>query len=245
MKILVANDDGIDAIGLKLLTEFASTLGETVVCAPKFEQSGRSHGVVIDRPFEVVETDTFDYLGVRSYRIDAAPADCVRFALDVVGDDFDFVFAGINRGCNLGDDINYSGTCAICFEAGFAGIPSVAFSSKAKHVPESAAHLKGIWDFLIEHDAFSHAGIFNVNIPFEPKGILLTTQGRVYYKDKFIPSGEPDMYKAEYTLARSPETVINPSIDIDAILMGYISVTPLMWKRTDFKAYEEMKFQVN
>ena len=242
MKILVANDDGIDALGLKLLTEFASTLGEVVVCAPKYEQSGRSHGVVFDRPFEVLEVDDFKYIGVKAYRIDAAPADCVRFALDVIDSDFDFVFAGINRGLNIGDDISYSGTCAISFEAGFAGIPAISFSSKSKSIAESANYLKPVWDYLIDKKAFEHASIFNVNIPKDPKGILLTTQGRVYYKDKFIKTEDEGMYKAEYCLARSSETVFNPTVDIDAVLMGYCSVTPLCTKRTDFTAYEKLKF---
>ncbi len=242
MKILVSNDDGIDAIGLKLLAEFASGLGEVVVCAPKYEQSGRSHGVVFDRPFEVLEVDDFKYIGAKAYRIDAAPADCVRFALDVIDPKFDFVFAGINRGLNLGDDISYSGTCAISFEAGFAGIPAVSFSSKSKCIEESAGYLNAVWDYLTEKKAFEHASIFNVNIPRDPKGILLTTQGRFYYKDKFIPCEDANTYKAEYCLARSPETVINPSVDIDAVLSGYCSVTPLCTKRTDFEAYERLKF---
>ena len=242
MKILVANDDGIEAEGLRYLAEFASSLGEVTVAAPKYQQSAKSHCVIIDRPFEVVELDTFDYIGARAYRIDATPADCVRFSLDYFPDRFDFVFAGINSGLNIGNDISYSGTCGICFEAGLSGVRSVAFSAKSKHIKQAAEYLRPVWDYLLSKNAFSHCGIFNVNIPPEPKGILLTTQGREYYKDKFLPAEEPNMYYAEYTLARSPETVINPSVDIDAVLLGYCSVTPLSTRRTDYKAYEEMTF---
>lgn len=241
MRILVTNDDGINAEGLRLLAEFAAKLGEVVVAAPKYQQSGRSHGVVIDRPFEVVPVDNFRYLGIEAYSIDASPADCVRFSFDYFKEKFDFVFAGINKGLNLGADISYSGTCGICFEAGLWGAKAIGYSSKSKHIPESAAHLQEIWDHLNGIDAFSHCGLFNVNIPVDPKGIKITEQGEFWYKDRYVPTGEGNLYNPEYTLVKDENGPLNDRYDIDAIISGYISVTPLTTVKTDLKAFKELR----
>ncbi len=235
MNILVTNDDGLSAPGLKYLAEFAKTIGNVTVAAPKYEQSGRSHGVVIDRPFEVIRTGEFDYIGAETYRIDASPADCVRFAVDALNVKFDYVLAGVNGGLNLGDDISYSGTCACAFEGGLSGIPSVAFSAKHRAVESACSSLPHIWSFL-SGNAFSVCNVFNVNIPADPVGIRFTSQGGFYYKDKFIPVEGENLYKAEYTRSRDPDAPLDINFDIDAVLAGYISVTPLLVKRFDADA---------
>ena len=109
MKLLITNDDGIMAPVLPHLVAFAKTVAdEVVVVAPKVEQSGKSHAIDFTRPIEIKEVSLFE--GVRAYAMDSTPADCVRFAVLGLGEKFDLVLSGINRGFNLGGDLVYSGT---------------------------------------------------------------------------------------------------------------------------------------
>ncbi len=150
MKILLTNDDGIKGEGLRYLAEWCAVMGDVTVAAPKFEQSGRSQGIVIKEPYEVVLSAEYEDLGISSYSVDASPADCVRFIADRVGVDYDLVFSGINNGFNLGHDIAYSGTCGAAFEANYAGIKAVSFSAKKGTLKESFAHIDEIWGRINE-----------------------------------------------------------------------------------------------
>ena len=120
MKILLTNDDGICAEGLKHLVKWAKTLGEVTVFAPKTQQSAKSHSINIHGTYEVTKTDIFG--GIEAYSVDSTPADCVRVAVLGMKKQFDLVISGINCGPNLGADIHYSGTVAACFEAALLGI---------------------------------------------------------------------------------------------------------------------------
>ena len=127
MRILITNDDGIFAPGIRTLCEFARTKGEVTVVAPKVEQSGKSHAIDFPRPIEIKEVELME--GVRAFSMDSTPADCIRFAYFGLGEKFDLILSGINRGFNLGKDIVYSGTAGAIFEGGRLGIPGIAFST--------------------------------------------------------------------------------------------------------------------
>ena len=111
MKILIVNDDGIEAPAILQLAKWARKLGEVVVVAPRVEQSGKSQSVLLKEFFSVEERDLAE--GIRAYAVDSTPADCVRFGLLGLGEKFDLVFSGINKGINVGDDIVYSGTASV------------------------------------------------------------------------------------------------------------------------------------
>ena len=130
MKILITNDDGIQSQGLRIVANWAKKLGDVTVCAPKFEQSGKSHSIDIHNPFEVQKVDYAD--DVRAYSVDSSPADCVRYGVLALGGEFDLVLSGINRGFNLGVDIVYSGTVGAAFEAAYFGIRSACSSGVIK-----------------------------------------------------------------------------------------------------------------
>ena len=234
MKILLTNDDGIRGEGLRYLAEWSRKLGNVTVVAPKYEQSGRSQGIVIDRAYEVIESDEFSDLGVRAFSVDASPADCIRYTIDRIGDDYDIVFSGINNGFNLGHDIAYSGTCGAAFEANYAGIKAVSFSAKKGTLKESFAHIDEIWGRINEIFSESDWHMLNVNITAENKGLLVTEQGKTFFRDHFIESGE-NMYRAQVYITRDVNGPLDLRYDTDAVLAGYSSVSPLCVYRTDAK----------
>ena len=123
MKILISNDDGIEAQGIKTLTEYLSKDHEVIVVAPSENKSAASSSLTLNKPLQPIKVDD------NIYSIDATPSDCVHLALcGFLGDDIDLVVTGINFGPNLGDDVIYSGTVAGAIEGRFLGLPSVAIS---------------------------------------------------------------------------------------------------------------------
>ena len=126
LKILITNDDGIDAIGLSYLVEHAKKYGEVTVVAPKIEQSAKSQSINIRESFKCEKIDKFD--GVLTYQIDSTPTDCIRYAKYGLHLDYDLVLAGINKGYNIGEDIWYSATVSVCYEAVSTKAKAISFS---------------------------------------------------------------------------------------------------------------------
>ncbi len=242
MKILLTNDDGIEAEGIRHLAEWSVTLGEVYVFAPKVEQSGCSQSINIKHAYEVKRSDVFSDLGIVAYSVDSSPADCVRFAVDRMGADFDFVFSGINNGYNIGYDIAYSGTCGAGFEANYAGIKAVTFSAPKGSLSQSASHLPFVWEFLRKNDLLCHNCVMNVNIPPEMTKMLITEQGGTFYRDRFENVGG-DMYKARLYLTRSLNGPFDLRYDADAVLSGCGSVTPLSVNKTDGEVFRKIRNQ--
>ena len=240
MKILITNDDGVQYDGLLPLVKWAKKLGDVTVVAPKFEQSGKSHGIELHKPFEVKRFQLLP--DVVCYSVDSTPADCVRFAVLGLKEHFDLVISGINNGLNIGTDTMYSGTVAAAFEAAIQGINALAISADfGKHLA-AAEHLDMVWDFMQEKHLFELNGVYNVNIPENPKGFRFTRQGGAYYSDDFEPC-ENDLYmpvgKCVY------EDRADESIDTDAVMRGYISITPLTIDRTDRAVYSKLASKLN
>ena len=150
MRILITNDDGINAPALKPLAEWAKKHGEVTVVAPKIEQSGKSHGIEIIKPMEIKRVDFLN--GVEAYSVDSTPADCVRFGIIGLKRDYDLVISGINRGYNLGKDIVYSGTVGAIFEASGLGVKSVALSTAPDSLENALSLLDEVYKFFIKHN---------------------------------------------------------------------------------------------
>ncbi len=236
MKILLTNDDGILAPGIRALALWASGIGDVTVVAPKSQQSACSHGITLTRPFEVVESDVFRDIGIMAYSVDSTPADCVRFAISMIGS-YDVVFSGINNGYNLGYDVAYSGTCSAAFEANYADIKSVAFSTVGESdAAEAAKRLPGIWRFVRDRKLLESSDMLNINIPPDAKEIRLTVQGKTFFRDKFIPCEDLENH---YMASGYMKHVFNEKdyfTDANTALNGVCSVTPLSVCRTDFDA---------
>jgi 5'-nucleotidase len=242
MRILLTNDDGIHAEGLKVLAEWARTKGEVMIFAPKYEQSAKSHAIQIHAPFEAKQVEHAS--GLPAWSIDSTPADCVRFAVLGLRERFDLVISGINRGLNIGRDIIYSGTVSAAFEAASLGIKGIALSTEPKSFDDAKAHLNAVWDFLTAHGLLEKGDVYNINIPCDTDGkIHITRQGGPYYSDDFPCIGN-NMYRPTGKSIYSEGH--DPHLDTDVTLHGGISISPLTYDRTDFKAFGSLlKEQTN
>lgn len=235
MKILVTNDDGIKTPGLEILANWARKIGDVTVFAPKVEQSAKSHSINIRTPFEAKKIRWLD--DIDCYSVDSSPADCVRFAVNGLNMDFDLIFSGINRGYNIADDIAYSGTVAAISEAAHLGFKAVAFSTVPISFKWAEESLDRIWKHITDNGYLQHNGIWNVNIPEDPKDVLLTRQGRAYFRDVF-DENSPEQY-----LARGASFYENSGLleeDVDAVMNGYISITPLSTDRTAMNVFRKL-----
>lgn len=236
MRILLTNDDGIHAEGMRVLMEWAKTIGEISVYAPKVEQSAKAHAIEIHKPFEAKQVTLYD--GSTGWAVDSTPADCVRFAILGRAEKFDLVISGVNRGLNIGADINYSGTVSAAFEAALLGVKAMAVSTEPTSFDSAREHLPDVWAHMEEQDMLAWASILNVNIPNCVTGpMLVTHQGGPYYSDRFPHIGN-DMYRPTgYSVHRDTGDF---TLDTDATLSGHITITPLHVDRTDWKVYERL-----
>ena len=234
MRILVTNDDGIDSPGLAVLVRWASTVGDVVVAAPKEQQSGKSQSIELTKHIEVAK---LNYEGaLEAYTIDSTPSDCVRIALRGLNIPCDLIFSGINLGWNMGADINYSGTCGAIFEASFLGKKAIAFSCDVKTFAGAEQNLDRVYRYLMDNGLFQYNDIYNINFPDKAKGIRITRQGGHYYEDNFVLSDlKPGHYRADGFCVH--ENQHNGEVDTDAVVDGYISVTPLSLNRTSSSYY--------
>lgn len=236
MRILITNDDGLHAAGLVPLIRWARQLGEVVTAVPKYEQSGKSHGIEIHKSFEVKQVELEP--GITVYAVDSTPADCVRFAVLGLHEKFDLVISGINRGLNIGSDIMYSGTVAAVFEAAALGIKAMAVSTEPKSYDSAIDHMDRVWEFITRHDLFAKNGIYNINIAAAAGPIRITRQGGPYYSDDFYPQ-DNDMYLPKGKDIFSPSDSMER--DTDAVLRGgFISVMPLTMERFSRPVYEQL-----
>ena len=238
MKILITNDDGIDTLGIRLLAEWAKKLGDVTVVAPKVEQSGKSQAIEFVQPVEIKKVPFID--GVTAYSMASTPADCVRFGSVGLAQKYDLVLSGINRGVNLGADIVYSGTVGAIFEASRLGSRCIAFSTYPDGQEAAAKYFDKVYDFIVKNNLFEHSPLFNVNIPYEAKGIRITYQGSEYFSDRFKKVEGQDTYLQEGD--QIPD-VCPDDLNRDTVAMeaGYISVTPLLTTRTDMAAFDSLK----
>lgn len=236
MRILITNDDGVFAPGIKLLAEWARKHGEVTVVAPKHEQSGMSHAINFTKPMEIKKVDLMD--GVEAYSCDSTPADCVRYGIAGLGREYDLVLSGINRGVNLGVDVIYSGTVAAIFEAAYWNHKALALSTYPDTAEEASAELDNIYNYIKEKNLFNYGLIYNVNIPKKSRGIKITKQGSPYFNDGFKPLGD-NMYLQ--TGERIPdEEPLDETRDTVAIENGYTTITPLTLSRMNFEAFEKL-----
>ena len=236
MRILLTNDDGVNATGLKVLEAIASTFSDDIwIVAPTEEQSGAGHSLTLTQPVRVRK------LGERRFCVAGTPTDSVMMAIAHIMKDHrpDLVLSGVNRGANLGEDVTYSGTVSAAMEGALAGIPSIALSqSYAREgmgdtVPFAAAEawaervLRPLLDTPMEPRT-----LVNINFPAlaaeEVKGVRVTQQGlRDYGRLRIVERTDPRGY-TYYWFGLGPmlETP-GHSTDLEATADGYVSVTPL------------------
>ncbi|MBQ9843945.1 MAG: 5'/3'-nucleotidase SurE [Oscillospiraceae bacterium] len=236
MRILITNDDSISATQLLPLIRWCQKLGDVTTVVPKFEQSGKSHGIELHKAFEAMEVELVP--GLKVWTVDSTPADCVRFAILGLKQEFDLVISGVNKGFNMGLDIMYSGTVAAVCEAVALGVPAIAFSTSIKAYDVALQSLDRVWAFFQKHSLMEKSNLYNVNIPLEPQGIRITRQGAPYYTDDFQHIGN-NMYRPTGRCIHEDQH--NMEIDTDAVVAGYISVMPMDIRRNDMPLFEQLK----
>lgn len=234
MNILVTNDDSISAAQLLPLIRWCQKLGSVTTVVPRYEQSGKSHSIELHKPFTVEQIQLADDVTVHA--LDSSPADCVRYAVLGLGQKFDLVISGINRGYNIGTDVMYSGTVAAIFEATLLGIPAIAFSTSPGYYEKASNHLDEIYAYIQEHGLLDIHSTYNINIPPEGNEIRITHQGGAYYSDDFLienglctPQGKCVFVPTE-----------DMTLDTNAVMSGHISITPLTVVRTDMDIYRKL-----
>lgn len=246
--ILLTNDDGYDAPGLKALIEAFRTAGDLYVSAPAVEQSGKGHSIITTRePIFVSERKQPN--GVTWYAIDGPPATCARLAIDaLLPRRPDIVISGINRGGNLGiASVYLSGTVGAAQEAALVGIPAIAVSmegNKDEDYAATAAYMRQLVEQLREGNLLKPGFFLNVNAPAgEHKGVLLTRLSRKPGKEKFERRESPGHRVYYWSAYRPPEKgdTDEEGTDTWAFLHGYISVTPMVLDVTDTNAFDALR----
>jgi 5'-nucleotidase len=247
--ILISNDDGIFALGIRTLANTLAQAGHqvTVVC-PDRERSATGHGLTLHQPIRAKEVESVFNRSVVAWSCSGTPADCVKFALSaVLATRPDFVLSGINHGPNLGTDVLYSGTVSAAMEGVLEGITSVAFSLASF----SSLEFQPAADFAVKllsqlTNNYPKPPLLSVNIPAvaasEIAGVLVTRQGLRRYIEKFEQRLDP-RGKSYYWLEgeivediEQPEDInLPPHIltDVQAIRDRYITITPLQYNLTD------------
>ncbi|MEM1353636.1 MAG: 5'/3'-nucleotidase SurE [Planctomycetota bacterium] len=240
MRILLTNDDGVQARGLHALHDAIADLGEVHVVAPFRVQSATSHAITLHRSIRVepYACDRFEGMAVHG-----RPADCVKLAVaKLVPSPIDLVISGINHGANVGVNVHYSGTVGAAREGAFLGIPAIAVSLHLgdfdhEHWPRAAAHARSAIDRILQV-GIDPGTLFNVNVPIldggaEPLGTIGVPLNPGYMLDRYEQTTDEDgmiCYRAKDSMAFS-----NPGqgTDVDKLYERYVTITPLHYEQTD------------
>ena len=228
-KILLTNDDGIDADGLIRLAKAAAEYGQVWVVAPESQRSAMSHGITLRHSIEAWKVE-FPVPGVHAFACNGTPADCVRIGvLNIVPGKPDHVFSGINYGYNTASDLQYSATAGAAFEAAFQRIHTIAFSEDACEMHEvTDRYLKEIIGELLDKP-LSINQIWNVNFPgcrlSECRGVLRdrAVSTDEFYKDRYIET-EVSEGKISYMVEGIRNYDAEDGTDLRAILDNFVSV---------------------
>lgn len=237
MKILLTNDDGIEAPGLKALVEALEAEHECLIAAPAKEKSASSHAISLGQKL-VIET-----LDARRYAIHGTPADCVKFALSEIKDfKPDLLISGINPGPNTGVSVYYSGTISAAREALINRVPAIAVSVGSKEARDfsfAAEFSRGLVDDY-KKGFFPRDVVLNVNIPNLPesqiRGIKIARQAASRFIEEFVQENASDPQRI-YRLAGEIQ-IFDPdgTTDDEVLSQGFIALTPLKLDVTDYRA---------
>ncbi len=244
MRVLVSNDDGVDAPGIRILAEGLRAAGhEVLVVAPDRDRSGASNSLTLDMPVRVVQQDEC------SWRVFGTPTDCVHVAITgMLEDEPDIVVSGINNAANLGDDVIYSGTVAAAMEGRFLGLPAVAVSlvttdHAGKHY-ETAARAAAEIIARLKTDPLPADTMLNVNVPDLPwdeiAGFEVTRLGNRHRAEACVPQQDPRGRQWWWIGAAGPEQDAGAGTDFHAVRRGHISITPIQVDLTRYQALEQV-----
>ena len=248
MKILVSNDDGINAPGIQALVDALEKIADVFVVAPDREQSAVGHAITIHDPLKVSKKYVDDK--IFGYAVSGTPADCVKLALCSLMKDNppDLIVSGVNHGANLGTDIIYSGTVSAATEGTLLGIPSIAISVNSfKRDAKFSVAAEVVVEVIEKINEFNlpKGTLLNVNVPNlerdEIKGWKLTYQGKTKYVERYVeridPRGNSYYWIDGDLVEREDET----DADFRAVKEGCISITPIHFDVTNHDYLAEIR----
>ena len=246
--ILVTNDDGITAPGIRALVSVARELGEVVVVAPDSPQSGMGHAITVSAPIRLHPANVFE--GIESYECSGTPVDCVKLAKHIVLKDRkpDLCVSGINHGSNASINIIYSGTLSAAMEASLERIPSIGFSlldySHDANFEPSKPFIKILMQQVLAN-GLEEGSLLNVNIPNLPeeeiKGIKVCRQAEARWDEEFMEATDPRGQKYYWLTGRFVNEDKGEDTDIWALQNNYISVVPSTLNLTNYRAFKSLK----
>jgi 5'-nucleotidase len=242
LEILVSNDDGIHAEGLRVLAGALAPLGHVTIIAPDREQSATSHSLTLHRPLRVRKVAP-DVLSV-----DGTPTDCVLLGVHGFLEHRPaLVVSGINHGPNMGNDVLYSGTVAAASEGAFLGIPSVAFSLATWETASFDAAGRIAQDLVrtLLARGLPKGACLNVNIPPLPhdaiRGVRVARLGKRVFRDVVVEKRDPRGKSYYWIGGEDPTWERDEASDFHAVSEGYVSITPLTFELTDYKGIVELE----
>ncbi|MBL4655061.1 MAG: 5'/3'-nucleotidase SurE [Bacteroidia bacterium] len=245
--ILVTNDDGINAPGLKALIDVAKDFGELFLIAPDSPQSGKGHAISVHEPIYVSQVEISDVK--TAYKSSGTPADCVKLALNKLMDcSPDICLAGINHGSNSSISVIYSGTMGAAIEAGIDGIPAIGFSlldwSQEAELETAKIYVRKILETIFDNDIPQNT-LLNVNIPVadlaEINGIKICRQAKGRWIEEF--ETKHDENNNEYYWLTGFYQNKDDEADTDEHMLerNYVTIVPVQFDMTDYKALEDLK----
>ncbi|HNR08694.1 MAG TPA: 5'/3'-nucleotidase SurE [Saprospiraceae bacterium] len=250
--ILVTNDDGLFAPGIRALVKVAAEFGEIVIVAPNSPQSGQGHAVTLESPLRINRVNTFG--DIEAYECTGTPVDCVKLAKHLVlrGRKVNLCLSGINHGSNSSINIIYSGTMSAAMEASIEGIDSIGFSlldfSFDADFESSEFYVRHIIEKTLRH-GLTHTNLLNVNIPklkkSEIRGIRVCRQAEGRWQEEFMEGTDPRGQKYYWLTGKFVTRDALEDTDEWALHNGYISVVPSGHNLTRYQAIEPLRFLEN
>jgi len=242
MHILLSNDDGYLAEGLISLADGLKEMADISVVAPDKNRSAASNSLTLEMPLRAETVDN------GFVKVDGTPTDCVHLAITgLLGDEPDMVFAGINHGANLGDDVLYSGTVAAATEGRFLGLPAIAISmtsSQPTHFESGVKVAQIILQRLIDKPLAKDI-LLNINVPDLPwdeiKGLQTTRLGQRHKAEPVIKSEDPRGRTIYWVGPPGKEQDAGAGTDFYAVSQGFVSITPLQFDLTRYEALDAIK----
>ena len=242
MRILLSNDDGYFAPGLRYLAEALSSIGEITVVAPERDRSGASNSLTLDRPLKLGKSSN------GYFYINGTPTDCVHMAVTGLLDQLpDIVVSGINHGMNMGDDTVYSGTVAAATEGYLLGIPSIALSlvTAGNNHFDTAARVAVDIVKQFRDTPFSQPVLLNVNVPDVPyeelKGQEITRLGKRHKAEPIVKSQNPRGEIIYWVGAAGPAQDAGDGTDFHAVQANRVAITPLQIDLTHYAQLNAVK----
>ena len=239
--ILITNDDGITAPGIRALVEAVRDLGRVVVVAPDSPQSGMGHAITIGDPLRLNKVDVFE--GVESWQCSGTPVDCVKLARDkILHRKPDICLSGINHGANHSINVIYSGTMSAAMEAAIEGVPSIGFSSMDYKFDADFTVAKTVARNLAQRILAGQMPLhmlLNVNIPITTaatfKGIKICRQAYAKWAEEFDHRVDPRGKDYYWMTGKFMNMDKEPGTDVEALKDGYASIVPVKIDFTDLK----------